>query len=87
MSLLQDYSITCDKSGNYILNFNTTKKASAVFRLAGTSNTITIDEDSKGETSFSKNYGNKEVNFKFNFDQPGTAERRTQPSGNLDGPL
>jgi len=87
MSLLQDYSITCDKSGNYILNFNTTKKASASFRTSGTTNTITIDEDPGGSTSFSKNYGNKEVDFKFQFNQPGTTERRTKPDGSLGGPI
>jgi len=87
MSLLQDYSITCDKSSNYILNFTTTKKASASFRTSGTTNTITIDEDTGGSTSFSKNYGNKEVDFKFQFSQPGAPARRTEPDGELNGPL
>ena len=85
MSLVQNYSITCDKSGNYIINFNTSENASVTYTTErdGT-NTITVNVDKKGETTFSKNFGNVSKEFKFTFVQPdGGGTMKRQPSGGI----
>ena len=83
MSLVQDYCVTCDKAGNYILEFNTTEVASVVYSKNGDTNIITVNTAKKGETAFSKNYGNASKIFIYEFNQPGTTERKGEPSGQL----
>jgi len=86
MSLLKDYSISYDKSGNYTVNFTTTEKASATYSIdVDGTKVITLDTDARGATTFSHDYGNSSTDLKFNFDQPDPAGRRKKPKGLLEG--
>lgn len=85
MSLVQDYCVTCDKEGNYILEFNTTENASVAYttEIDGT-NVITITTDTKGTTPFSKNYGNTIKFLKYAFDQQSELSRTIrEPTGQI----
>lgn len=87
MSLLQDYSITCNASGNYSVNFTTTEKASVTYTTDpdGT-NVITLNTYAKGETSFVHNFGNSGSDLKFLFDQPAALlGRLRKPNGDIIG--
>ncbi|NQY31140.1 MAG: hypothetical protein HRT69_16950 [Flavobacteriaceae bacterium] len=83
MSLVQDYCVTCDKKGNYILDFSTTENASVVYSKNGDTNIITVNTNKKGVTTFNENFGNASKIFKYSFIQPGTTERRGQPAGEM----
>ncbi|PHS09512.1 MAG: hypothetical protein COA88_04840 [Kordia sp.] len=85
MSLVQDYCITCDKKGNYVLEFNTSENASVVYSTErdGT-NVITVKPDTKGTIAFSKNYGNIIKFLKYAFEQEDQLLRTVrQPSGQV----
>jgi len=85
MSLVKDYCITRDKKDNYILQFNTSENASVVYSTErdGT-NAITVKADTKGTTSFTKNYGNASKIFKYMFyQQNGTARAFGEPGGTM----
>ena len=83
MNLVQDYCVTCDKKGNYILDFNTSEPASVIYSTNSEGyNVITVNTDSKGKTVFTNNYGNASNIFKYSFIQPETTERGGgQPQG------
>jgi len=83
MSLVQDYCVTYDKEENYILAFNTTEAASAVYTTEkdGT-NVITVNTNKKGKTAFTNTYSSKDGAFKYVFVQPIGGTMKREPGGN-----
>jgi len=84
MSLVQDYCVTRDKKGNYILKFNTSEPASVVYTTEkdGT-NVITVSPDKKGKITFTNNYTSINNEFKYTFVQPDGGTMKREPSGGM----
>jgi len=82
MSLVQDYCVTNDKEGNYILAFNTSEGANVAYSTErdGT-NVITVNTDKKGKTAFTNNYTSKDGQFKYVFVQPIDGTMKREPGG------
>lgn len=86
MSLLETYSITHDKTGEFVIDFTTKQNTSVSYSTErdGT-NIIHVSPDAKGNTNYSKNFGKvKSLSFAFDQQDPLLKNGEREPSGGIN---